>query len=81
MYTHRNMVGFARVTTDQAVFGWMSDVIIHPAYRTWQMEYVLDHPITNQLSRLALTTEVAHRLYENFRLQPSQSMVLRQDLD
>ena len=43
MYTDGKMVGFARVTTDRAVFGWVSDVIISPEFRgeglgTWLME-------------------------------------------
>lgn len=84
MYTDGKMVGFARVTTDQAVFGWISDVVIRSEYRgqgmgTWLIECVLDHPIVNKLSRLGLATQDAHGLYEKFGFQRRETMILRRD--
>jgi GNAT superfamily N-acetyltransferase len=84
MYTDEKMIGFARVTTDRAVFGWVSDVIIDPAYRgqglgTWLMECILDHPIINKLSRLGLATKDAHGLYEKFGFDRRETMILRRD--
>jgi N-acetylglutamate synthase-like GNAT family acetyltransferase len=82
IYTGGTMVGLVRVTTDHAVFGWISDVIIHPAYRgqglgTWLMECMLDHPTTRQLSRLGLATKDAHQWYETLGFQRHETMMLR----
>lgn len=84
LYTGEKMVGFARVTTDRAVFGWVSDVIIDHEYRgqglgTWLMECVFDHPVISKLGRLGLATKDAHGLYEKFGFQRREVMMLRRD--
>lgn len=63
------LVGFARVVTDYATFGWLCDVIIHPDYRgaglgIWVVESVTNHPDLVGIKRLILATSDAHGLYE-----------------
>lgn len=81
MYKDGKMTGFARVTTDRAVFGWVSDLIISSELRgeglgTWMMECVLDHPVISTLGRLGLSTKDAHGLYEKFGFQRKEVMML-----
>lgn len=84
MYTDGKMVGFARVTTDRAVFGWISDVFIRSDYRglglgTWLMECLLEHPTISRLSSLGLATKDAYSWYEKFGFQRRETMLLRRD--
>lgn len=84
MYSDGNMVGFARVTTDRAVFGWISDVVIDPLHRgkglgSWLMECVLAHPVIGKLLRIGLATRDAHGLYEKFGFERRETMILRRD--
>lgn len=78
------MVGFARVTTDRTVFGWVSNVIISSEFRgeglgTWMMECVVYHPVIRKLGRLGLSTKDAHGLYEKFGFQRKEVMMLTRD--
>ena len=82
MYTDGQMIGFARVTTDRAVFGWVSDVIIDSEYRgqglgTLLMECVFAHPVISKLGRVGLATKDAQGLYEKFGFQRREVMMLR----
>ena len=65
------MVGFARVVTDLATFGYVADVFVLDAYRgrglsKWLMECMLDHPDLHDLRRWHLVTRDAHGLYARF---------------
>lgn len=82
LYKKGEMVGFARVITDGAVFGWVLDVVIDSEYRgqglgTWLMECVCNHPVISKLGRLGLATKDAHGLYEKFGFQRREAMMLR----
>ena len=64
-------VGFARVVTDFATFGWMCDVFILPSYRgrglgKWLVECVMAHPDVKALRRILLSSRDAHELYEKY---------------
>ena len=64
-------VGFARVVTDRATYGYLADVYILEAYRgkglaTWLMECICAHPDLQGLRRFALATRDAHGLYRKF---------------
>lgn len=64
-------VGFARVITDQATFGYLADVFIIPGYRKqglskWLMETIMDHPGLQGFRRWMLATRDAHGLYAKF---------------
>jgi GNAT superfamily N-acetyltransferase len=62
-------VGFARVVTDYATFGYLCDVFVLEPYRgnglgRVLMEHVMAHPALASLRRIVLVTGDAHFLYE-----------------
>lgn len=64
-------VGFARVVTDRATFGYLCDVFVAPEHRgkgqgRWLVSCVLQHPDLQYLRRLCLMTRDAHSLYRPF---------------
>ena len=71
LYQHERQVGFARLITDEATFGYLADVFIDAAYRgkklgTWLIEAVMEHPSTYDLRRIMLATKDAQNLYKQF---------------
>jgi ribosomal protein S18 acetylase RimI-like enzyme len=76
-------IGFARVVTDRATFGYLTDVYVLGPYRaqglaTWLIECVCSHPDLQGLRRFSLATRDAHALYRKFGFKeignPSQQM-------
>jgi GNAT superfamily N-acetyltransferase len=64
-------VGFTRVITDKATFGYLADVFIDEEYRgrglsKWMMETILGHPELQGFRIWQLSTRDAHGLYEQF---------------
>jgi N-acetylglutamate synthase-like GNAT family acetyltransferase len=64
-------IGFARMITDKATFGYLADVFIDEAYRgqglsKWLMEEIMAHPDLQGLRRIMLATRDASGLYEQF---------------
>jgi len=62
-------VGFARVTTDFATFGYLSDVFVIDSHRgrglgRWLCEVVMAHPDLQGFRRWLLATSTARGLYE-----------------
>lgn len=73
-YVNDEQVGFARVITDYATFGYLADVFVVPAFRGQGiskrlMQAVMAHPDIPQLRRLMLATRDAHALYTSFGFQ------------
>lgn len=71
----RRQVGFARVITDYATFGYLGDVFVVPEYRgrglsKRLMREILAHPQLQGLRRLLLATQDAHGLYAQFGFMP-----------
>jgi ribosomal protein S18 acetylase RimI-like enzyme len=69
-YEGERQVGFARVVTDHATFGYIQDFIVDPASRgrgigRSLLRRVLEDPIVSSLRTLLLRTETAHGLYRN----------------
>jgi GNAT superfamily N-acetyltransferase len=67
---HDEQVGFARVITDRATFGYLADVFVVEAHRGrglghWLVECVLEHPELQGLRRWVLLTRDAHELYRS----------------
>jgi len=66
---HRDrQIGFARVITDYATFGYLGDVFVLEEYRgrglaRWLMEVVHAHPELQGFRRWVLLTRDAHALY------------------
>jgi GNAT superfamily N-acetyltransferase len=61
-------VGFARVSTDYATFGYLADVFVDEALRgqglgTWLMQVLFAHPELQGFRRWMLVTRDAHGLY------------------
>ena len=77
LYHKNHQVGFARVITDGASFGYLADVFILPEHRglgraKWMMQFILDHPDLQGLRRWMLATGDAHGLYAQYGFKPLQ---------
>jgi GNAT superfamily N-acetyltransferase len=71
VYTHGGQVGFARVVTDYATYGYIMDVFVVPAHRgkglsKWLLDCVMTHPELQGFRRWQLGTRDAHGLYARF---------------
>jgi GNAT superfamily N-acetyltransferase len=69
LYLGKDLVGFGRVITDLATYGYWTDVVIADAHRgkglgRWLSECMLRHPELQGFRRLALLTRDAQSLYE-----------------
>jgi len=68
-------VGFARLVTDYATFGYLCDVFILPSERghglgKWLMQCILVHPELQGFKWWYLRTRDAHGLYKQFGFRP-----------
>jgi GNAT superfamily N-acetyltransferase len=75
VYAQGRQIGFARVITDYATFGYVADVFVLPEHRRrglakMLMRAILDHPELRGLRRLLLATRDAHKLYAPFGFKP-----------
>ncbi len=66
----KQLVAFARVVTDHAVFAWIADVIVDPEHRgkglgKQMMQFIQEHPDI-PATRQVLKTRDAHTLYERY---------------
>lgn len=78
MYENAKQIGFARVVTDKATFGYLADVFIDENYRAqglskWLMEIIMIYPELQGLRRWMLGTKDAHSLYEKFGFEPLEN--------
>ncbi|MBC7889377.1 MAG: GNAT family N-acetyltransferase [Ferruginibacter sp.] len=75
VYDNGQQVGFARVITDKATFGYLADVFIDESYRgrglsKWLMETIMGHPDLQGFRNWQLATRDAHGLYAKFGFKP-----------
>ena len=68
VYRGEAQVGFARVITDRATFGYLGDVFVLPEHQghglgTWLVETIVAHPELQGFRRWVLLTRDAHALY------------------
>lgn len=75
VYHGERQVGFARVITDYATFGYLGDVFVLESHRglglsKWLMEVVITHPDLQGFRRWVLLTRDAHGLYQQFGFKP-----------
>lgn len=68
-------VGFARVITDRATYGYIGDVFILESHRgrglsKLLMKAVMEHPELQGFRRWSLVTDDAHGLYRQFGFTP-----------
>jgi GNAT superfamily N-acetyltransferase len=78
MYDDGKQIGFARVVTDKATFGYLADVFIDEDFRAqglskWLMEIIMAYPELQGLRRWMLGTKDAHSLYEKFGFEPLEN--------
>jgi len=71
-------IGFARVITDFATFGYLGDVYVLEAHRgrglaKWMMRLIVDHPELQGFRRWVLLTRDAHDLYRPVGFTPLAS--------
>ncbi|MGF7080765.1 GNAT family N-acetyltransferase [Mucilaginibacter sp. UYCu711] len=71
VYQGNEQIGFARVITDKATFGYIADVFILPGFRNiglskWLMQTIINHPDLQGLRRWSLATANAQGLYSQF---------------
>ncbi len=69
------MVGFARVVTDEATFAWICDVFVDESVRGHGvgrrlMAAIVGDPRLQGLKRMLLATDDAHGLYAGFGFAP-----------
>jgi GNAT superfamily N-acetyltransferase len=74
-YEDDAQVGFARVVTDHATFGFLADVFVVEGARgagvgKALLEAVVAHPDLGDLPRLTLATHDAHELYARYGFIP-----------
>jgi GNAT superfamily N-acetyltransferase len=68
LYDDGRQIGFARVISDRATFGYLGDVFVLEAFRgrglaRWLMEVIHAHPELQGFRRWVLLTRDAHALY------------------
>jgi GNAT superfamily N-acetyltransferase len=83
LYRGEAQIGFARVVTDRATFGYLCDVFVEASHRgaglgKWLVSCVVSHPDLQGLRRLSLVTRDAHELYtpHGFRPMPDPTRYL-----
>ncbi len=75
IYKDEAIVGWARVVTDYATYGYLADVYVLPEYRgqglsKWLMQCIIEHPDLQGLRRWTLATRDAHNLYAQYGFKP-----------
>jgi GNAT superfamily N-acetyltransferase len=75
VYHNKRQIGFARVITDCANFGYLADVFIIEEYRgrglsKWLMKCIINHTELKNLKVWMLATSDAHGLYSKFGFEP-----------
>ena len=78
VYNGSRQVGFARVITDHATFGYLADVFIDENYRglglsKWLMQTIMAHPQLQGFRSWQLATRDAHGLYAQFGFKPLEN--------
>lgn len=71
VYKDKKQIGFARVISDYATFGYLCDVIIAQEEQgkgagKMLMEFIMKHPDLKGLRRFMLATRDAHTLYMKY---------------
>jgi len=71
LYDAGKQIGFARVITDKATFGYLADVFVDERYRgkglaIWMMSVIMSHPDLQGFRNWMLGTRDAHGLYRKF---------------
>jgi GNAT superfamily N-acetyltransferase len=78
IYSNNSQMGFARVVTDLATFGYLADVFIDEKFRGLGlskklMTFIVGFNELKSLRRIILATRDAHGLYTQFGFSPLKS--------
>ena len=79
---HNNsQIGFARAVSDNTVFSWIDDFVIHPEHRgkglgKWMLRCMIEHPKIRQ-TQMVLQTRDAHSLYEKYGFKQKSILMTR----
>lgn len=70
VYKDKAQIGFGRVITDFATFGYLGDVFIIDEYQNKGLgsafiSFIINYPEFKTLRRFLLATRTAHKFYEN----------------
>ena len=70
-YSEGHQIAFARLITDRAVFAYLADVFVIPAFRgrgisKLLLEEILKHSALKDVRLIRLATKDAHGLYEQY---------------
>lgn len=65
-----NQIGFARVVTDGAIFGWLADVFVIEQYRSCGvgkqlLNSIMNDIVVEKLKRMGLNTKDAHSFFRD----------------
>jgi GNAT superfamily N-acetyltransferase len=68
LYDGEKQVGFSRLVTDYATFGWLCDVFILTSHRgrglgKWLIQCIMEHPDVKSLRRIILSSRDAQEFY------------------
>lgn len=71
IYHDDNQVGYARLITDYATFGYLADVFVLPGHRgqglaTAMMNYIMKQTFVEQLRSVMLSTQDAQDMYTRY---------------
>jgi N-acetylglutamate synthase-like GNAT family acetyltransferase len=77
VYYQEKQIGFARVITDYATFGYLADVFIDKYYRgnglsKELMKFIMKQDVIKKLRRFMLATLDAHGLYTQFGFESQE---------
>ncbi|HRG00514.1 MAG TPA: GNAT family N-acetyltransferase [Bacteroidia bacterium] len=77
VYENNKQIGFARVITDYATFGYLADVFIDKDYRGKGlsknlMTFIMEQDVIKKLRRFMLATLDAHGLYAQFGFESQE---------
>lgn len=77
VYLNEHQIGFARVITDNATFGYLADVFIDNNYRRKGlskelMKFIMEQDVIKKLRRFMLATLDAHSLYTQFGFESQE---------
>jgi GNAT superfamily N-acetyltransferase len=77
VYYQAKQIGFARVITDYATFGYLADVFIDKDYRgkglsKELMKFIMEQYVIKKLRRFMLATLDAHSLYAQFGFESQE---------
>jgi GNAT superfamily N-acetyltransferase len=77
VYLNEQQIGFARVITDNATFGYLADVFIDKDFRgkglsKELMKFIMEQDVIKKLRRFMLATLDAHSLYTQFGFESQE---------